>query len=142
MSRLPACVIDNGTGYTKMGFAGNNEPQFIIPTAIAIKEDSNIKNIFGGSTARSVGISDLDFYIGDEALSPAAANYMVKYPVRHGIIEDWDLMERFWQECIFKYLRAEPEDHFFLLVNFLIVSNRIILDRTSLEYARKSRIHG
>ena len=28
-------VIDNGTGYTKMGFAGNPEPQHIIPTAIA-----------------------------------------------------------------------------------------------------------
>lgn len=25
-------------------------------------------------------------------------------------------MERFWEQCIFKYLRAEPEDHFFLLV--------------------------
>lgn len=26
-------------------------------------------------------------------------------------------MERFWEQCIFKYLRAEPEDHFFLLVS-------------------------
>jgi len=25
---LPAIVIDNGTGYTKMGFAGNMEPEF------------------------------------------------------------------------------------------------------------------
>lgn len=25
-------------------------------------------------------------------------------------------MERFWEQCIFKYLRAEPEDHYFLLV--------------------------
>ncbi|CAI8040285.1 Actin-related protein 3 [Geodia barretti] len=24
-------------------------------------------------------------------------------------------MERFWEQCIFKYLRAEPEDHYFLL---------------------------
>lgn len=29
------CVIDNGTGYTKMGWAGNTEPQFDIPTVIA-----------------------------------------------------------------------------------------------------------
>ena len=36
--RLPACVIDNGTGYTKMGYAGNLEPSFIIPTAIAVNE--------------------------------------------------------------------------------------------------------
>lgn len=28
-------VIDNGTGYTKMGHAGNTEPSFDIPTLIA-----------------------------------------------------------------------------------------------------------
>lgn len=28
-------VIDNGTGYTKMGHAGNSEPSFDIPTLIA-----------------------------------------------------------------------------------------------------------
>ena len=41
--------------------------------------------------------------------------YAAKYPIRHGMVEDWDLMERFWEQCIFKYLRAEPEDHYFLL---------------------------
>jgi actin-related protein 3 len=24
-------------------------------------------------------------------------------------------MEKFFEQCIFKYLRAEPEDHYFLL---------------------------
>ena len=41
--------------------------------------------------------------------------YATKYPVRHGIVEDWDLMEKFMEQIIFKYLRAEPEDHYFLL---------------------------
>lgn len=35
--------------------------------------------------------------------------------MRHGLVEDWDLMEKFLEQCIFKYLRAEPEDHYFLL---------------------------
>ena len=30
-----AIVIDNGTGFTKMGYAGNLDPDFVIPTAIA-----------------------------------------------------------------------------------------------------------
>ncbi|NP_001337958.1 actin-related protein 3C isoform d [Homo sapiens] len=41
-----------------------------------------------------------------------------KWPIRHGIIEDWDLMERFMEQVVFKYLRAEPEDHYFLMVEF------------------------
>ena len=41
--------------------------------------------------------------------------FLFQYPVRHGMVEDWDLMEKFMEQCIFKYLRAEPEDHHFLL---------------------------
>lgn len=108
-SRQPACVIDNGTGYTKMGFAGNTEPQFIMPSAIAVKESAKI----GGKSTSFKGVEDLDFFIGDEAVDKP--NYATKWPIRHGVVEDWDLMERFWEQCIFKYLRAEPEDHYFLL---------------------------
>lgn len=53
-----------------------------------------------------------DVYIGEEA---KISSYATKYPIRHGVVENWDLMERFWGQCIFKYLRAEPEDHYFLL---------------------------
>lgn len=109
--QLPAIVIDNGTGYSKLGYAGNREPQFIIPSTIAIKENMKV----GDQASRRLtrGIDDLDFFIGDEAVD--APGYSVKYPIRHGIVEDWDLMERYWEQCIFKYLRAEPEDHYFLL---------------------------
>ena len=40
---------------------------------------------------------------------------LFQYPVRSGLVEDWDLMEKYLEQCIFKYLRAEPEDHYFLL---------------------------
>ena len=31
----PTVVIDNGTGYSKMGYAGNLDPSYIIPSTIA-----------------------------------------------------------------------------------------------------------
>lgn len=105
LTRMPAAVIDNGTGYTKMGFSGNSEPQFIIPSSIAVREGVGVR------LAR--GLDDLDFYIGDEAQN--APGYSIKYPIRHGIVNDWDLMEKYWEQCIFKYLKCEPEDHYFLL---------------------------
>ena len=62
------------------------------------------------------GMEDLDIFIGDEALSAGGGpGYGVHYPIRHGQIENWDHMERFWSHSIFKYLRVEPEDHYFLL---------------------------
>lgn len=51
--------------YTKLGFAGNKEPQFIFPSAIGIKESAKI----GDQNTRRLtkGVEDLDFFIGDEA---------------------------------------------------------------------------
>lgn len=60
--------------YTKLGFAGNKEPQFIIPSAIAIKESAKV----GDQSSRRLykGVDDLDFFIGDEAFD--ATGYAVK----------------------------------------------------------------
>jgi actin-related protein 3 len=60
------------------------------------------------------GVEDLDFYIGEEAMA-MSKSYEVNYPVRHGQIDNWTQMEQFWEQTVFKYLRAEPEDHYFLL---------------------------
>jgi actin-related protein 3 len=58
-----------------LGYAGNREPQFIIPSAIAIKEAPNVGDQASRRLAR--GIDDLDFFIGDEALDNQSA-YTVK----------------------------------------------------------------
>jgi len=107
---LPAVVIDNGTGYTKMGFAGNCEPQYIVPTVIATQEGKGAQK----AATQKKGVEDLDFFIGDEAFANSKT-YDLFYPVRHGQVDNWTHMELFWEQCIFKYLRCEPEDHYFLL---------------------------
>ncbi|KAK7033019.1 hypothetical protein R3P38DRAFT_2700464 [Favolaschia claudopus] len=122
MSNLAPIICDNGTGYSKVGFAGNSDPSFVFPTAIATKgsasSSSNAPAIPSkpGHLASKRGVEDLDFFIGDEALANAKTpGYGVHYPIRHGMIDNWDHMERYWEQTIFKYLRAEPEDHYFLL---------------------------
>ncbi|EEQ30882.1 Actin-related protein 3 [Microsporum canis] len=135
-AQTPAVVMDNGTGYSKLGFAGNDSPSFVFPTAIATKSGAGsapgagsgrppVANkpsfLTGGagptsSLASKRGTEDLDYFIGDEALSASSGpGYGIHYPIRHGQIENWDHMERFWSNSIFKYLRVEPEDHYFLL---------------------------
>ncbi|MCD7450012.1 Arp2/3 complex subunit, actin nucleation center [Datura stramonium] len=119
----PAVVIDNGTGYTKMGFAGNVEPCFILPTVVAANESfvnqpRALTKSSNWLSQHSAGVmADLDFFIGEEALSRSKcnSNYNLSYPIKHGQVDNWDSMERFWQQCIFNYLRCDPEDHYFLL---------------------------
>ena len=86
----PVCVIDNGTGYTKMGYAGNVEPQYIIPSAVAMRitRDQN-KNM----------IRTLDTFIGDQAMEKKVkdpTNYEFKKLLKSGQIESWEGIERFW----------------------------------------------
>ncbi|KAJ3874025.1 actin-related protein Arp3 [Lentinula edodes] len=122
MSFLAPIICDNGTGYSKVGFAGNSDPSFVFPTAIATRgpagQSSRAPAVPSkpGHLASKRGVEDLDFFIGDEALANARTpGYGVHYPIRHGMIDNWDHMERYWEQTIFKYLRAEPEDHYFLL---------------------------
>ncbi|CAE6456328.1 unnamed protein product [Rhizoctonia solani] len=124
MALLAPIISDNGSGYSKLGFAGNSDPSFVFPTAIATREhaSTNAQSTSRGPPvankpghlASKRGIEDLDFFIGDEAIANSKT-YGVHYPIRHGMIENWDHMERYWEQSIFKYLRAEPEDHYFLL---------------------------
>ncbi|CAI0627174.1 unnamed protein product [Linum tenue] len=118
----PAVVIDNGTGYTKMGFAGNVEPCFILPTVVAVNESfldqSRASSKANWLAQHSAGVlADLDFFIGDEAItkSRSSSTYNLSYPIQHGQVDNWDAMERYWQQSIFNYLRCDPEDHYFLL---------------------------
>lgn len=99
-----------------MGFAGNCEPQYIMPSVIAANDLKAKGTGTGKASSKKTGVEDLDFHIGDAALTDKIrTTYQVYYPVRHGQVENWTLMERLWEQCIFKYLRAEPEDHYFLL---------------------------
>jgi actin-related protein 3 len=106
MAARPACVIDAGTGYVKMGYSGNYEPNFIVPSMISTIEESK-----GG---KKDDVEDLNFYVGEEA-AIKRHNYNLDYPVRHGIVANWDNMEKVWQRAIYQYLNCDPEEHYFLL---------------------------
>ena len=75
---MQAVVIDNDTGYTKMGYAGNLDPDFIIPTAILDK-----KSTFGVPTNND----KYDYLIGEQAINQAKISnkHKLTYPMKDGI---------------------------------------------------------
>jgi actin-related protein 3 len=83
-----------------------------IPSTVSSR--ASVQVSASGNVSSKRGLEDLDFYIGDEAVANSKV-YAPTYPMRHGQVENWDYMERFWEQSIFNYLRCEPEDHHFLL---------------------------
>jgi len=99
-------VVDNGTGITKNGYAGEDQPRSVFPTLIGYPKYTSIMTDVEHYTR--------EYYIGEEALQLRGV-LRLSYPVGHGIVEDWGAMEKIWHYTFYTDLRIDPGDHPILL---------------------------
>ncbi|CAL8078965.1 unnamed protein product [Orchesella dallaii] len=98
-----ALVIDNGTGNCVAGFAGYDGPSTAVPSIVGHQKYEYFREFWGR-----------DSFVGNDAQSKRGI-LNLHYPVKHGIVTNWNEMEQVWHHTFYNELRVNPDEHPILL---------------------------
>ncbi|KAF9421675.1 hypothetical protein HW555_002356 [Spodoptera exigua] len=95
-SDILGVVFDAGSQTFKAGFSGEPSPRAMVPNVV-------------GRFRREGLVDGIPLvYCGAEAIKNRGISNLV-YPVKEGLVEDWDEMEKLWHHVFYKGLHVPPE---------------------------------
>lgn len=97
-------VLDNGSGTIRAGFAGEDLPKCYFPSFVGRPKHLRVL----------AGALEGDVFIGKRA-EELRGLLKIRYPLEHGIVTDWDDMERIWHFVYQEELKTLSEEHPVLL---------------------------
>ncbi|KAL8718889.1 MAG: hypothetical protein Q9225_004035 [Loekoesia sp. 1 TL-2023] len=97
-------VLDNGSGTIRAGFAGEDLPKCYFPSYVGRPKHIRVL----------AGALEGEVFIGQRA-QELRGLLKIRYPLEHGIVTDWDDMERIWQFVYTEELKTLSEEHPVLL---------------------------
>ncbi|VEU21949.1 DEKNAAE102925 [Brettanomyces naardenensis] len=99
-------VLDQGTGFVKVGRAGQNFPDHIFPSIVG-------RPILRAEE-KTGDVEIKDIMCGDEA-SAVRSSLQISYPMENGIIRNWEDMEHLWDYAFYDRMKLDPTDRKILL---------------------------
>lgn len=92
-------VLDNGSGTIRAGFAGDDLPKCFFPSFVGRPKHLRVL----------AGALEGDVFIGQRA-QELRGLLKIRYPLEHGIVTDWDDMERIWEFVYGEGLKTLSEE--------------------------------
>ena len=93
-------IIDNGTGYCKAGLTGQAGPSSVFPACVGYPKYN----------VSMVGNDKQEFLVGEDAEAKRGI-LKLNYPIEHGVIKNWDDMEKIWRHVFTNELRVDPVEY-------------------------------
>eukprot|EP00761_Pharyngomonas_kirbyi_P013043 gb/GECH01013070.1/.p1 GENE.gb/GECH01013070.1/~~gb/GECH01013070.1/.p1 ORF type:complete len:427 (+),score=99.69 gb/GECH01013070.1/:1-1281(+) len=114
-----AIVLDNGSGISKAGYTGDDAPRAVFSSTLGLQQQQQIKHHNNNNNNKKKINNNKnnyfhEYYVGDDA-QQYRDMLSIHYPIEHGVVTDWDLMEALWHHMFYNDLRVAPEEHPVLL---------------------------
>ena len=91
-------VMDPGSACIKAGFSGENTPRAVLPSILGTP-------LYAETLTTAMRIKDV--YVGSAAQAKRGI-LNLSYPIRGGVVRDWDGLEKLWEHTLLNELRADP----------------------------------
>ncbi|VVT45995.1 uncharacterized protein SAPINGB_P000994 [Magnusiomyces paraingens] len=114
MADLPPIVLDQGTGFVKIGRAGTNFPDYTFPSIVGrpiLRAEERSTDLAGTGLE---GIEIKDIMCGDEA-SAVRSLLQISYPMENGIIRNWEDMTHLWDYSFYDRMNIDTRGRKVLL---------------------------
>lgn len=101
-------VLDQGTGFVKIGRAGTNFPDYTFPSMVGRPILRAEERVDDNDTPLK------DIMCGEEAAA-ARSMLQINYPMENGIIKDWDDMTHLWDYSFYEKMQCDTRGQKVLL---------------------------
>jgi actin-related protein len=89
-------IVDIGSAYVKIGFAGDSEPRYMFPTLTGTEKYQTVM----------LDVSNRNIYVGNDAMKMRGV-LSIKRPIQRGSIMDWDSYYEILNHIFYTLLRIE-----------------------------------
>lgn len=100
-------VLDQGTGFVKIGRGGTNFPDHTFPSIVG-------RPILRAEERQIGNVEIKDIMCGDEASAVRSA-LQISYPMENGIIRNWEDMGHLWNYSFYERMKIDPRGQKVLL---------------------------
>lgn len=119
-------VLDNGSGTIRAGFAGEDLPKCYFPSYVGRPKHTRVL----------AGALEGDVFIGRRA-EELRGLLKIRYPLEHGIVTDWDDMEKIWQFVYTEELKTMSEE---VRTNYLFAQSLLPMNISTNTICRSNSI--
>eukprot|EP00270_Netrium_digitus_P014815 TRINITY_DN5110_c0_g1_i1.p1 TRINITY_DN5110_c0_g1~~TRINITY_DN5110_c0_g1_i1.p1 ORF type:complete len:396 (+),score=106.60 TRINITY_DN5110_c0_g1_i1:60-1247(+) len=105
--RRKVVVCDNGSGFLKCGFAGDNFPAAVIPCIVGRPVLRYNESAGDGETASEVDGGRV--VVGEECLR-RRQQLELRHPIRNGIVQNWEDMSEVWDFAFKDVLKVDTSE--------------------------------